>query len=184
MKYLQGAAMAAGIMAAGVAFAQPAPQTASPAAAGTNAGKLSAGDQKFVDDATIGGLYEVEAGRIAEKSANPQVRQFGARMVRDHGAAGTKLRQIATAEGGTAHKSLDQEHQQKLNHLRSLHGREFAQAYIQDMVKDHDTDAQDFGKAAQKLDNPQLKTFAQQTLKVIETHDKMAHQISDKMASK
>ena len=52
------------------------------------------------------------------------------------------------------------------------------------MVKDHDTDAQDFGKAAQSLDNPQLKTFAQQTLKVIETHDKMAHQISDKMASK
>lgn len=184
MKYLQGAAMAAGFMAAGLAFAQTAPQSAPAAPSNTNAGKLSAADQKFVDDAMIGGLYEIEAGRIAEKSANPQVRQFGARMVRDHGTAGSKLAQIVTAEGGTAPQSLNQEHQQKLNHLRSLHGSEFAQAYMQDMVRDHDTDAQDFGKAAQNLNNPQLKAFAQQTLKVIETHDKMAHQISDKMASK
>src|ERR1700745_1781089 len=119
MKYLQGAAIAAGIMTAGLAFAQTAPQSALPAPSGTNAGKLSAADQKFVDNAMIGGLYEIEAGRIAEKSANSQVRQFGARMVRDHGAAGSKLRQIVIAEGGTAPQSLDQEHAQKLNHLRS-----------------------------------------------------------------
>lgn len=184
MKYLQGAVIAGGIMAAGVAFAQPAPQSAPPAAPGGNPGKLSAADQKFVDSAAIGGLYEVQAGEIAEKSANPEVKEFGARMVHDHGAADAKLRQIVTAQGGTLPQSLDQEHQQKLDHLRSLHGAEFAQAYMQDMVKDHDTDAQDFGKAAQSLDDPQLKAFAQQTLKVVETHDKMAHQISGKMASK
>jgi putative membrane protein len=180
MKYLYGAVIAGGILAAGVAFAQPSPQ----AAPGGNQGKLSAADQKFVESAAIGGKYEVEAGRIAEKSSNPQVKQFGARMVRDHSAAGAKLKQIVTAEGGTVPQSLDQEHQQQLDHLRSLHGAEFTQAYMQNMVKDHDTDAQEFGKAAQSLDDPQLKQFAQQTLKVIETHDKMAHQITDKMASK
>jgi putative membrane protein len=182
MKYLQGAAIAGGIMAAGVAFAQTAPQPAPPA--GGNASKLSASDQKFVDGAAVGGLYEVETGRLAEKSANAQVRQFGARMVHDHSAANAKLKQIVTAEGGTLPQQLDQEHQQDLDHLRSLHGAEFAQSYMQDMVKDHDTDAQDFGKAAQSLDDPKLKTFAQQTLPMIETHDKLAHQISDKMASK
>jgi predicted outer membrane protein len=115
-------------------------------------GKLSVADQKFVDSAAVGGLYEVEAGKLAEKSANPQVKQFGARMVHDHGAAGAKLKQIVTAQGGTAPQELDQEHQQKLDHLRSLRGSEFAQAYMQDMVKDHDTDAQEFGQAAQSLD--------------------------------
>lgn len=187
MKYLRAATIAGGVLAAGMAFAQTTPQSAPPSApvpAGGSAGKLSAADQQFVDSAAIGGLYEVEAGRIAEKSSNPQVKQFGARMVRDHSAADAKLKKIVTAEGGTAPQQLDQAHQQDLDHLRSLHGNEFAQTYMQEMVKDHDTDAQDFGKAAQSLDNPQLKTFAEQTLKIVEAHDKMAHQITDKMASK
>lgn len=185
MKYLHGAIIAAGMVAAGVASAQTMSQSppAAPPAAG-NSGKLSADDQKFVDNAAIGGLYEIEAGRLAEKSANPQVKTFGAKMVHDHSAADAKLHQIVTAEGGTLPQALDQEHQQKLDHLRSLHGNEFAKAYMQDMVADHDTDAQDFGKAAQSLDDPKLKAFAQQTLKVVDEHDKMAHQIAEKMASK
>jgi putative membrane protein len=184
MKYLRGAAIAAGLMAAGAAFGQTAPPSAPATPPGGGPSKLSAADQKFADSAAIGGQYEVEAGRLAEKSTSPQVKQFGARMVHDHSAAGAKLKQIVTAAGGTVPPSLDQEHQQELDHLRSLHGAEFAQAYMQNMVQDHDTDAQEFGKAAQSLDDPQLKAFAQQTLQVIEMHDKMAHQIVDKMASK
>jgi putative membrane protein len=201
-KYLYGAVIVGGlVVVAGAVVAQqthqaapsqpaasttpPPAQAAAPAEASSgNQGRLSAADQKFVESAAIGGLYEVEAGRIAEKSANRQVKQFGARMVRDHGAANTKLKQIVTAQGGTVPQSLDQDHQQQLDQLRKLHGPEFAQAYMQNMVKDHDTDAQEFGQAAQSLDDPQLKSFAQQTLKVIETHDKMAHQITDKMAAK
>lgn len=65
-----------------------------------------------------------------------------------------------------------------------MKGAEFSRSYMQTMVQDHDTDAQDFGKAAQNFDDPQLKQFAAQTLKVIESHDKMAHQIADKAASR
>jgi putative membrane protein len=184
MKYLGSSVIFGAILVSGAAFAQSAPQASPSAPAGANPGKLSAADQKFVQSAAVGGLYEVEAGRIAEKSANPQVKQFGARMVRDHSAANAKLKQIVTAQGGAVPQSLDQDHQQQLDQLRSMHGSEFAHAYMQDMVKDHDTDAQEFGQAAQSLDDPQLKTFAQQTLKVIEAHDKMAHQITDKTASK
>jgi putative membrane protein len=184
MKYVYGLVIAGGVLAFGAAFAQPGPQAAPSTAPSGTQGKLSAADQRFAESAAIGGLYEVEAGRIAAKSANPQVKQFGARMVRDHSAAGAKLKQIVTAEGGTVPQSLDQDHQQQLAHLRSLHGTEFAQAYMQNMVKDHDTDAQEFGQAAQSLDDPQLKQFAQQTLKVIDAHDKMAHQITDRMAAK
>lgn len=183
MKHLPAAAIAVGIMAAGAAFAQQTPQPAAPAP-GAHIGKLSGADQKFADSAAIGGLYEVEAGRIAEKSSNPQVKQFGLRMVHDHSAANAKLKQIVTVEGGTLPQRLHQEHQHQLDQLRSLRGNQFAQTYMQNMVKDHDTDAQEFGQAAQNLDNPQLKTFARQTLKVIEAHDKMTHQITDKMASK
>ena len=189
---LCGATTAIALLASAAAFGQtaatrPGPAPAQAPAASTasgGSGRLSDSDQKFVNDAAVGGQFEVDAGKLAEKSANPQVKQFGARMVHDHSAAGSKLKQVVTAQGGTVPDALDQDHQQKLDQLGSLKGQDFNRTYMQMMVTDHDQDAQDFGKAAQDLDNPQLKRFAAQTLKTIETHDKMAHQIGDKMASK
>jgi putative membrane protein len=194
MKYLQGAALAAGILGSATAFAQtsgntastpaaPAAQPSASSAAGTS--RLSASDQDFVNDAAIGGLFEVESGKIAEKkAANAEVRNFAARMVRDHGDADNKLKRIVSADGGTVPNDLDQQHQQELQQLTSQQGADFDRNYMQTMVKDHDTDAQAFGRAVQSLDDPKLKTFAQQTLKVIDQHDKIAHQITDKMALK
>lgn len=179
------AAIALGMLASGAALGQTAGTRAPlPATSATMSGKLSDTDQQFINDAAIGGMFEVESGKLAEKSTDPKVKQFGARMVRDHSEANTKLKQIVAAQGGNLPDALDQEHRQKLNQLASLHGQDFARQYTQMMVEDHDTDAQAFGKAAQNLNNPQLKQFAAQTLKVIETHDKLVHQIADKSASK
>ena len=191
-RVIHGATIAFGVVASAAAFGQtmatpPGPAPAQAPAASTasgGSGRLSDADQKFVNDAAVGGLFEVDAGKLAEKSANAQVKQFGARMVHDHSAADSKLKQLATSQGATVPSALDQDHQQKLDQLSSLKGTEFDRTYMQMMVTDHDQDAQDFGKAAQDLDNPQLKRFAAQTLKVVETHDKMAHQITDSSASK
>jgi len=184
MKYLYGAAIAVGIMGSAAAYAQTA-QTQPAVSSPNGASRLSASDQDFVQKAAAGGLFEVEAGKIAEKKAsNAQVRQFAARMVRDHSEADNKLKQIVSADGGTVPNDLDPEHQQALQQLTSQQGPDFDRNYMQTMVKDHDTDAQAFGRAVQSLDDPKLKTFAQQTLKVIDEHDKMAHQITEKMASR
>lgn len=194
MKYLQRAALAAGILGSATAFGQtmgssPTTPAAAPtqpptsSAAGTS--RLSASDQDFVNNAAIGELFEVESGKIAaKKAANPQVRQFAERMVRDHGEADNKLKRDVSVAGGTVPNDLDPQHQQELQQITSQQGPDFDRNYMQMMVKDHDTDAQDFGKAAQTLQNPRLKQFAAQTLKVIQEHDKMAHQITDKMAAK
>jgi putative membrane protein len=143
--------------------------------------KLSATDQKFLNEAAIGGQFEVEAGKIAERSANPQIKEFGARMVKDHGAAGAKLKTLATAQGATVSQDLDLKHAQILEHLASLKGAEFDREYIREMVKDHDEDAQAFANAAKTLNDPQLKRFTSDTLPVIQAHDKMAHDIAASM---
>jgi len=191
MKYLQGAALAAGILGSATAFGQTAgngaaaPSTQPPTSSAAGISRLSGSDQDFVNNAAVGGLFEVEAGKVAEKKAsNPQVRKFAARMVHDHSEADNKLKQVVSAEGGTVPNELDQDHQQELKQITSQQGPDFDRNYMQMMVKDHDTDAQAFGKAEQTLQDPHLKQFAAQTLKVIEQHDKLAHQITDKMAAK
>ncbi len=58
-------------------------------------GQLSAADYKFAKTAACGGITEVRLGKLAaDKSMNPSVRQFGDRMVTDHGKAGQDLARI------------------------------------------------------------------------------------------
>jgi predicted outer membrane protein len=52
-------------------------------------GKLSASDYKFAVNAAEGGMLEVKLGQLAvERSTDTAVKQFGQRMIDDHGKAG------------------------------------------------------------------------------------------------
>lgn len=170
-RLLQSVSLLIGMGFATAAFAQTAPSAA-----------LDAKDQKFVKEAAIGGQFEVEAGRLAEKSANPQIREFGARMVKDHSAAADQLKRIvAERKGAEIPQGLDQEHRRLLDHLASLKSPAFDREYMSNMVKDHDQDKKEFADASRDLRDPQLKRFAQETLPVIQQHDKMAHEVTNSM---
>lgn len=59
-------------------------------------------DRQFIIEATQGGTAEVVLGQLAAKRAtNPQVRQYGQRMVQDHTRANRELLQLATRKGVT-----------------------------------------------------------------------------------
>jgi putative membrane protein len=54
-------------------------------------------DKHFVMEAAQGELAEVELGQLAEQRAsNPEVEEFGKRMVTDHTKAKDQLRQVAS----------------------------------------------------------------------------------------
>jgi putative membrane protein len=76
------------------ALALPAASLAQPAPARPEAAKesaksaLTSADRKFVMDAAHGNMAEVELGKLAvERGTNDAVKQFGQRMVDDHGKA-------------------------------------------------------------------------------------------------
>src|SRR5882724_1074393 len=50
-------------------------------------------DKKFAMDAAMGGMAEVELGKLAADTAtHPDVKQFAQRMVEDHGKANDELK--------------------------------------------------------------------------------------------
>src|SRR5215213_3296911 len=60
-------------------------------------------DTKFVDEQLAAGRAEVSLGELAQqRGTHPDVKNFGAMMVRDHTSAGTDLKQIATRTHTTA----------------------------------------------------------------------------------
>jgi putative membrane protein len=128
-------------------------------------------DQKFVKEAAVGGLAEVQLGKLAEqKASSPAVKQFAQRMVQDHSKANDQLKQVAEKEGVAIPSSLDSKHQKRIDKLSKLSGSEFDKAYIKDQLKDHKKDVSEFKDEANHGTKPDVKNFASETLPTLEQH--------------
>lgn len=170
MKTLLTAVMAAAVaLAPAVALAQSPPPAEKRAAA--DKGKMASGDRKFVLEALKGGMAEVELGKLAaEKASNDAVKQFGQRMVDDHGKAGDELKKLAQDKGIETPTALDGKHQRLRDRLAKLSGPEFDKAYVSEMVKDHRKDVKEFQREAAKAKDPDVKSFASKTLPTLQDH--------------
>ena len=149
-------------------------------AKGTQAGmgSLNSQDSKFLMEAAMGGLMEVELGRVAaQKASSDAVKQFGQRMVDDHGAANTELMSLATSKGVTLPTALDEKHQKDVTNLSAMSGADFDRAYMKMMVSDHVKDVSEFEKQSTKGTDPDLKAFASKTLPTLQEHLKMAKSV-------
>jgi putative membrane protein len=128
-------------------------------------------DAAFAMKAAQGGLAEVKLGKLAaEKASNADVKAFGQQMVDDHSKANEKLMSVAQAENMTLPADVNSKQQATYDKLSKLSGSAFDKAYVNDMVMDHEEDVKEFQKEANNGKDPQIKSFAQETLPVIQGH--------------
>lgn len=149
-----------------------------------NRGQLSASDYKFVTGAAQGNAKEVTLGQLAEqKAADPSVRSFGQHMTQDHQRLNQELMQLVSQKGATLPSETGGKDQGTVEHLKSLSGADFDKAYMKQMVKDHKSDVKEFQHESTKADDPNLKTFASQSLPVLKDHLHMAETIQSSLHS-
>jgi putative membrane protein len=142
---------------------------------------LSAADKDFAMKAAQGGMAEVSLGQMAaQKATDADVKNFGNRMVNDHGKAGDELKQLATNKGIALPTDLDAEAKKTSADL-SKKSKDFDKSYMNDMVKDHEKDVKEFEKASKDVQDPDLKSWASKTLPVIQDHLNIAKQIASKL---
>ena len=163
------------LVAAGAASAQATSTTSTPSSAqGTKAGagtSIPAADKTFVEKAAVGGLAEVEMGKMAQqKGSSDQVKQFGSRMVDDHSKANDELKQVASSKGIALPSDLDAKQKSKMAKLEKLSGAQFDRAYMDDMVADHKEDVSEFQKQAKSGSDADIKGFASKTLPTLQEH--------------
>ncbi len=147
--------------------------------ANTSGGGMTAGmsqqDHKFVMETAMGGLKEVELGRIAaQQGATDAVKQYGQRMVDDHTKANTELMTLATSKGMTLPTELDEKHRQDVTKLSGMSGAAFDRASARMMVNDHKKKVDNFEKQSERGGDPDLKAFATRTLPTVQEHLQMA----------
>jgi putative membrane protein len=178
------AIVAVGLLSAPAVIAQTSPAGPPGAAAPSTSAQhmLSTQGREFVDKAGHGGLAEIELSKLAQKSANPDVRRFADRMIEDHTKIGQRLATIASADGVTAPTTLDSEHQQLRDKLANLHGGVFDREYARVMVDDHNQAIKLFQQEARSGQDAALKAFARNTLPTLQEHRRMAVALSRKLA--
>jgi len=138
-------------------------------------------DKKFVKDAALGGLTEVALGKLAaEKGSSDDVKQFGQKMVDEHGKANDQLKEAAGKSSIEVPAALDSKHQSRVDKLSKLSGPAFDKAYLKDMLKDHQQDVNAFQSEAQNGSDPNVKQFAAATLPVLQEHLSMVKDLNKK----
>jgi putative membrane protein len=151
---------------------------------GTAKNSGGAADQAFAKEAAIGGMAEVELGNLAKQNAaSADVKQFGDRMVTDHGKANDELKQWASQKNVTLATELDAKHKATRDRLSKLNGEAFDKAYMHEMVLDHQKDVAAFRKESTSGKDADLKAWAGKTLPTLEDHLKMAQDTASKVGA-
>lgn len=139
-------------------------------------------DAKFTTQAAVGGMAEVELGKLAlEKSSNPQVKEFATMMVKDHGMANTELMAIAKQKNITLPSTVDDEHKKKMDDLSKKTGADFDKAYVSAMVDGHKSTLKLMEDESKNGKDADLKSFATKTAPIVQSHLVMINKINDSM---
>jgi putative membrane protein len=145
----------------------------------TNPGGPSAMDKMFVKKALEGSMAEVKMGQLAvQKSSDPQVKQFGQRMVDDHTKLIEQMKPVAEQIGVKVPTECSKKDQATLTKMEALSGSDFDTAYVKDMVKDHKADDKDFKQEIASGQSQVVKDAAKQGDQVIESHLQEIQQIA------
>ena len=128
-------------------------------------------DKRFLKAAAIGDEAEIQLGQLAEqKASDNKVRQFGARLVKDHSNNDDLLKGVAQSQRVALPTELDPEHQDLKARLEKLSGTQFDKAFVREMVQEHKKTIAKFQHEAATSTDPTVKGFAQQSVPVLQSH--------------
>ncbi len=128
-------------------------------------------DASFYKNAAEGGLFEVDAGNLAESKGNSQaVKDFGAMMVKDHTAANEKLKSIADSKSISLPSSASVGQIASKGKLDVLSGDTFDKSYIRGQIKAHRETIALFNKEIASGQDADAKAFAKATLPTLKAH--------------
>lgn len=131
----------------------------------------------FLKKATVGGIMEIEAAKIAQTNAKSSlVKDFASKMLVDHTQANKELKILAVNKKVVTPDGLPEAERSHLDDMKRMNGGSFDKHYMEMMVTDHDKTVNLFKQGIANRDMD-VKSFAKNTLIVIEGHDKMAKQI-------
>ena len=142
--------------------------------------KPDAKETAFLQKAAQGQLAEIALGALAlKKASHKDVKEFGAEISEDHKYASQEVKELSASEGIYLPVQLDGEHKKQQQRLSHLSGKEFDEAFLVYMLKNHRKDLKEFEKNAAMLRNEKVKQWAEGILPVLIVHLKKAERVAE-----
>jgi putative membrane protein len=142
-------------------------------------GRVSTED--FVKKVALSDMTEIQSSQLAlSRSPDADTKPFAEKMVKDHQQTSAELKSLV--DSGKVHATLptalDTEHQKMLDALKGMQGKQFDKAYDRMQVEAHEQAVALFEEYARSGDNPDLKSWAMETLPRLQEHLAMAKRLS------
>jgi putative membrane protein len=137
----------------------------------TGAYQADAATSDFLVKAANGGMAEVKMGELAsQKSANSKVKGMGEMMVRDHTAGNAEVKTLAGQLNVNLPATVGEDKQKAFDDLSGKKGKDFDKAFVDQMIRDHKEAIDLFKKAVDDVKDPNVRTFANNTLPKLQMH--------------
>ncbi|MDP9127290.1 MAG: DUF4142 domain-containing protein [Pseudomonadota bacterium] len=146
-------------------------------------GKAFSTSQDFVQKAVADDNFEVQSAQIAlNRSHSKAIRSFAQRVMDDHAKADSQLKSIlasTTVQPSAVQSGLDEGGQAMLIRLKTVPDYAFDDEYIRTQEAMH-AEAYTLYRDYSKIGNdPQLKSFASDTLPTIASHQDTVRDLAD-----
>lgn len=138
----------------------------------------------FAVEATDDGLLEIELGKIAVSKANDaEVKEYAQMIVDDHTKVNATLKTIADSKSITLPPTPSNDHSKTLDDFNKKDAKDFDKDYIDEMVRNHESDIDFYEDAANDDDfaDAELKAFAKETLPALRAHLSKAKVIQERL---
>lgn len=136
-------------------------------------------DRLFGQIAAVGGLAEVDLGKLAaDKASDPKVKQFAKRLVDDHEKANHQLKSIAQKSSIPLPTIIDAEHNRTRADLDKLKGPQFDRAYLANQTVEHQKTAQLLAWEIGQGEDEEMQRFASETLPTVLEHLRLARDLA------
>jgi putative membrane protein len=133
---------------------------------------------QFLGAAAKGDRSEVMLGRLAvERGASPGIRDFGRRLVNDHGGHLTKVEALARRMHVMLPPGEKPEARALYARLQHMRGAAFDHAFDMHMVSDHREDIGEYETQARTGDR-ETSSFAKVTLPTLREHLRIAESLN------
>ena len=145
-------------------------------------GGATAKDKQYIKNVAESNVVEMAMAKLAlSKSNNADVKQFAQMMMDDHSGAESKLAPIAQKDGVSLPPPMLAKHKATAARLEKLSGDAFDKVYVAANVKGHQETATKMETGMGGITDPDLKTYAEQTLPVVKGHLQKIQDIQSKL---
>ena len=142
------------------------------------AARPSAADREFITRAARESLHRVQMGQMAVQRAQSEaVKKLGRRVAADHARTNEQLRALA------ARHRIKPDVRVKKEAMSKSEMENFDRAWVAKLINAHQSDLALYQRQAQQAADPELRTLAQKTVRLLRAHLKMAQAAQQQIGS-